>query len=82
MTRKTITISRSRMGREGDAYRNKFIGLRAIFTDYEGVEHEGVIERFGRSVLDHTNASGAGYPILRTPDGRQARLDFKVTVLV
>jgi hypothetical protein len=79
LTRRTFTLSQRKIAYVGHAYTSQFIGVRAVFTDWEGTQHVGTIERFGWDVRDTT--TGTGFPILRTDDGRLARLDLRITVL-
>lgn len=68
MTR-TFTLSARKIANEGPRYWGQFLGTPVVHTDYEGTERVGVIENF-----EH------GYPIVRFPDGKWARLDLRITV--
>jgi hypothetical protein len=72
-----IRISRNRLAIEGQAYAEKFIGLKVVYTDTDGNQHIGTLDRFG---FDLIHPSYAGYPIMVTAEGRWARLDYTVVV--
>lgn len=65
MSTRTMTVSSSRSAKEGTSYTDRFVGMKATFTTWEGEILVGTITRF---------ASGM-YPIVEFADGTWARLD-------
>ena len=68
-TRKTA-ISRRKQAFEGDAYEQTWVGLRAVYTTYEGKRLVGTITKFV-----------GGYPIVEFGDGRWGRLELHVEIV-
>lgn len=66
------SISARKLNTIGRPYMATWIGLPAVFTTYQGERLPGTITEFNRD----------GYPVISFPDGRHARLDLQVEIII
>lgn len=74
-TRKT-TISRRKLCAEGGrAYAETWVGLPVAFTTYEGERLIGTLSHFAPE-------GGMPYPVATFPNGKHARLDHEIEIVI
>ncbi len=73
MDTRKVTISSRKKAFMGAEYTDTFIGMRAVFTTWEGERLVGTITHF--------DSQGQGFPVVTFPNGRWARLDSQIELV-